>query len=244
MLHTERKRINPSAKSAVLFLHGIVGSPGHFERFYPLIPENVSYHAVLLKGHGGSVKDFGRAKMRVWKKQVSEALDALRSTHERVIIVGHSMGTLFALQMAAENADKITDLFLLDSPLRAYLHPIMIKYSTQFLFKHSNKNDPRSLAATDAVAVRSDPFVWRYLAWIPRFLELFTEIKRTRPLLEKINVSTVFYQSYHDELVPRSAVKYIKEQENVKLNILKNSTHFYYDDTDMNLMISDFKTLF
>ena len=82
------------------------------------------------------------------------------------------------------------------------------------------------------------------LAWIPRFLELFTEIKRTRPLLEKINVSTVFYQSYHDELVPRSAVKYIKERENVKLNILKNSTHFYYDDADMNSMIFDFKNLF
>ena len=244
MLHTERKRIVPGATVAVLFLHGIVGSPGHFEKFYPLIPESVSYHAVLLKGHGGSVKDFGRAKMRVWKKQVFEALDALRSTHERVIIVGHSMGTLFALQMAAESSDKITDLLLLDSPLKAYLHPVMIKYSLQFALKLPVKNNPRSIAAIDAVAVKSDIRLWRYLAWIPRFLELFSEIRRTRPLLEAIDTNTVFYQSYCDELVPRSAVKYIKERENVKLNILKNSTHFYYDDADMNSMIFDFNNLF
>ena len=244
MLHAERKRIVPNARVAILFLHGIVGSPGHFEKFYPFIPDNVSYHGLLLEGHGGSVKDFGRAKMKIWKKQVKEALDALRTTHERIIIVGHSMGTLFAIQEVAENPEKITDLFLLNSPLKAYLHPIMIKYSTQFVLKHPNKNDPISLAAIDAIAVKGDFLLWRYLTWIPRFLELFSEIRKTRPLLEKIRINTSFYQSYRDELVLRSAVKYIKERENIKLNILKDSTHFYYTDADMDFMISNFKNLF
>ena len=244
MLHKERKRIVPGAECAILFLHGIVGSPGHFEKFYPFIPDNVSYHAILLEGHGGSVKDFGKAKMKNWKQQVSEALDALRAEHDRIVIVGHSMGTLFALQEVAKSSEKITDLLLLDSPLKAYLHPVMIKYSLQFALKLPVKNNPRSIAAIDAVAVKSDIRLWRYLAWIPRFLELFSEIRRTRPLLEAIDTNTVFYQSYRDELVPRSAVKYIKERENIKLNILENSTHFYYDSSDMELMISDFKNLF
>jgi carboxylesterase len=197
--HTERKRILSDARVAVLFLHGIIGSPHHFEKFYDIIPENISYHAVLLEGHGGSVKEFGKAKMKNWKKQVNDALEGLRQTHDKIIIVGHSMGTLFAIRETIKKPDKIAGLILMDSPMKAYLHPIMIKYSCQFLLKLTSKSDPRSIAATDVIAVSSDILLWRYLTWIPRFLELFSEIRATRPLISKISCKTVFYQSKYDE---------------------------------------------
>ena len=244
MPHTERKRIIKDAKTAVLFLHGIVGSPHHFEKFYDHIPNNISYHAVLLEGHGGSVKDFGKAKMKNWKKQVEDATDTLCATHDRVIVVGHSMGTLFAIAQSLKYPEKITDLFLLNSPMKAYLNPIMIKYSCQFLLKISETKNPKAMAAVDVIAVKSDIFLWRYLSWIPRFLELFAEIRATRPLLEKTTANTTFYQSYHDELVPRSAVKYIVKHKHLGLKQLNSSTHFYYDDNDVDIMISDFERLF
>ena len=243
MLHTERKKIVDGAKIAVLFLHGIIGSPHNFEKFYDIIPENVSYHAVLLEGHGGSVKEFGKAKMKNWKKQVSYALENLRKTHNKLIIVGHSMGTLFAIQETIKNSDKIEGLILMDSPMKAYLHPIMLKYSCQFLLKLQSKSDPRSIAAVDVIAVKSDIFLWRYLTWIPRFLELFREIRATRPLVSKLNCNTSFYQSKDDELVPRSAVKYIKPHKNVDLHILENSTHFYYPEEDIKIPLKNLEDL-
>ena len=243
MKHEEKKKIVDSAPIAVLFLHGIIGSPHHFEKFYDIIPENVSYHAVLLEGHGGSVKEFGRAKMKNWKKQVCNALESLRQTHDKLIIVGHSMGTLFAIQETIKNSDKIVGLILIDSPMKAYLHPVMIKYSCQFLLKLSCKRNPRSIAAMDVISVKSDILIWRYLSWIPRFLELFTEIRSTRPLVSKLNCKTVFYHSKDDELVPKSAIKYIEPHKNVDLHILENSTHFYYSEEDIKIPLKNLEDL-
>ena len=42
MNHQEYRRIVPGADMAVLMIHGIVGTPHHFDNLLPLIPENWS----------------------------------------------------------------------------------------------------------------------------------------------------------------------------------------------------------
>lgn len=91
------------ADTAILFVHGILGTPEHFAPFLPLVPPDWSIYNVLLKGHGGSVKDFSEASMGEWKQQVHDAYQALRAVHQKVVIVAHSMGTLFAVQAAIKD---------------------------------------------------------------------------------------------------------------------------------------------
>jgi esterase/lipase len=105
MIHQEYVRKVPCADTAVLFIHGIVGTPNHFTdliSLVELVPESWSVHNVLLDGHGGNADDFADTSMEKWKNQVHAAFDSLARTHRRVVIVAHSMGTLFALQLALE----------------------------------------------------------------------------------------------------------------------------------------------
>ena len=46
-----------SGKNAVLLIHGIAGSPGHFRELIPAIPETYSIYNILLDGHSGFFKE-------------------------------------------------------------------------------------------------------------------------------------------------------------------------------------------
>ena len=66
MKHTPYIRHTNSQK-VVLCIHGFLGSPRHFDMFIPYIPEDIAVYNLLLPGHGGNVRAFGRASMKEWK---------------------------------------------------------------------------------------------------------------------------------------------------------------------------------
>ena len=70
MEHKEYKRIYPKANVAIMFVHGIVGTPKHFAEFVARVPDGISVYNLLLHGHGGSVRDFSHTSMQKWEKQV------------------------------------------------------------------------------------------------------------------------------------------------------------------------------
>lgn len=77
MEHTEIRRCVAGAENAVLFIHGIVGTPQHFAPLIPLVPEGWSLYNLLLDGHGGSVEAFSHTSMKKWRAQVSAAVEEL-----------------------------------------------------------------------------------------------------------------------------------------------------------------------
>ena len=44
----------------MLFVHGIVGTPRHFDFLIDVVPSTVSIYNILLDGHGYGVRDFSR----------------------------------------------------------------------------------------------------------------------------------------------------------------------------------------
>ena len=52
-MHKEFVSFKPDIKKAVLFIHGILGTPRHFDDFIPLVPAGYNIFNVLLDGHGG-----------------------------------------------------------------------------------------------------------------------------------------------------------------------------------------------
>ena len=62
-----------SGKNAVLLIHCIAGSPGHFRELIPAIPETYSIYNILLDGHSGKAENLGRSSMKKWKAQVQAA---------------------------------------------------------------------------------------------------------------------------------------------------------------------------
>ena len=86
-MHSAYKRIVPGAKTAVLMIHGICGTPNHFRNLLPLqalVSEDCSVHNMVLPGHCLGVREFGRSSMKQWRAAAWQAFEELRSTHSPV----------------------------------------------------------------------------------------------------------------------------------------------------------------
>lgn len=222
-----------SGNNAVLLIHGIAGSPGHFRDVISAIPETYTIYNILLDGHKGTVENFSHSSMKKWKVQVQTTLADLFCRHEKVVIVAHSMGTLFAIQAAIDHPDKIARLFLLAVPTRP-----RVRFSTwitclQVAF--GKLNSPAAQAMRGETALEMTPKLWKYLGWTPRMIELLTECSRVRKMLPQLTTPTQAFQSKVDELV---SVRSCQDLANpcIKTTTLTGSGHFVYGASDAALL--------
>ena len=243
MNHQEYRRIVPGADVAVLMIHGIVGTPHHFDNLLPLIPENWSVVNLLLEGHGQGAAEFGAASMEGWKGQVSRELDGLLAFHEKVLIVGHSMGTLFAIQSAIDCPEKVAALFLQAVPLRPYVHPKMTIASAKLLFDVGVEEDPLARALEKDSGVEVDLRLWEYVLWPVRFVELLAECERIRHALPQLKVPTVALQSCKDELVSDLSIRDLEKHEYVRVVKMENAGHFGYEGEELEKMLRQFQEM-
>ena len=227
--------------TAVLFIHGILGTPEHFHDFIPLVPPSWSIYNILLDGHGKTVRDFSRSSMEAWKAQVSRTVDDLSERYERVLIAAHSMGTLFALTEAVGHRGTVKGLFLLAVPLQFALKPSAAVNSIKVICGCVSEDDAVAVAARDAYSIRPSRRIWGYAGWIPRYLELFREVKRVRGLLPLLDVPCYAFQSEKDELVSMGSSRYLQAGERVEINVLRQSRHFYYHPEDYAYLLQCFQ---
>ncbi len=240
MEHKEYKRINPESRAAILFVHGIVGTPNHFVEFVPRVPEHISVYNILLDGHGGTVQDFSHTSMQKWEAQVRDAVEELAMAHTEIYIVAHSMGTLFAIDRAIEHS-MVKGLFLLAVPLKIAPKPRMVSNLFKVYFDRISPDDEVALAAKRCYGIAQDKNPFHYFGWIPRYLELFAKVKETKKRISLLKIPTVAYQSMHDELVSVSSAKLLKENKVISLIELKHSGHYYYEPTDFAFLLNEFE---
>lgn len=227
-----------NSRCAVLCVHGILGHPGFFDFLLPLVPHDWSVANILLKGHGGSVKDFSAASMSEWKGQVRVEAEKLRKNHDKLIIVAHSMGTLFAIREAVEgNADA---LFLMNTPLKIRVTGRLLSTPFKVLFGNTKKEDKWTQAALAAYGIEYDANPLHYIGWVPRYLELFAEIRSVRKILTNLTVKTQVYLSAQDEMVSPVSEKLFAGYNNVKVKVLPMSGHYYYSDSDTRMLQEEF----
>ena len=219
--------------NAVLLLHGIAGSPGHFRDLVPVIPAEFSVYNILLDGHSGKAENFSRSSMAKWKAQVAATLADLFARHEKVVIVAHSMGTLFAIQAAIDHPDKIPALFLLAVPTRPWVR--FSTWITSLRIAFGKRNRPADQAMAGETALALPPKLWKYIGWMPRMLELLRECYGTRKILPQLTTPTQAFQSQVDELVSIRACKDLIHPC-IKMTILTGSGHFVYGPEDTALL--------
>lgn len=241
--HQEYLNIVPNSETAILFIHGIAGTPNHFKDFISKVPPHISVCNMLLDGHGKGVKDFSATSMAKWESQVNEKIDLLLSTHSNIIIVGHSMGTLFAIEQAVSHPDRIKSLFLLAVPLK-----VRVKLNNTSTLKicfglKIKPDDIKTLTDKESYGIASDRHLYRYLGFIPRYIELFKKISSTKKLIPRISVPCLVFQSEHDEVVAKSSKKLLQGNLKLKIRTLNNSGHNYYSKADKELLMKEFEKL-
>ena len=238
-MHSEYRRIAEHPTVGILVVHGITSTPNHFRDLLGLIPVRFSVHALLLDGHGKTVKDFSASSMKKWVEQVSQAVEELSQCHREIYILAHSLGTLLSIEQAIKN-EKITRMFLLDSPLHIFVRPVMVPIALKFSRGKADPTDPLLEGFAQSYSIAPDKNPFHYLGWLPRFLELLFKSRKTRKLIPKINCPTVVFQSQKDELVSMKSCDCFRDNPNITLQILPHSGHCYYPSEDLQLLQSSF----
>lgn len=235
MKYTPYYRVVKDAETAALFVHGIVGTPAHFKDLVPVIPEDWSVYNILLDGHGKNVEDFARTSMKKWQQQVTHQVDEILKTHKNIFIVAHSMGTLFAIDEAIRQPKKIIGLFLLAVPLTPWVRPSAALDSVKLALGRAKPGSSAMNMLGDC-GVHLSPKLWKYVAWIPRFVELLVEAQKAKKKLPQLAVPCRTYQSDTDELVSRSSIRYVTGHRYITNTILFESGHFCYSPNDTHLL--------
>lgn len=232
MLHAPLKRIVPGAEDAVLFIHGINATPRFFDGFAALIPADWSVHSVLLPGHGGTVKDFGRHGAKEWESHVRASIDELRATHKRVYIVGHSLGTLLAIREAVRDDTRIAGMLLLCVPLRIWSRPTAwLRNFRRVLQPERYAEEIRTCYGTEI-----DWRLWRYIGWIPRYLELFALSRDARQKVPSLRVPMHVFMAQHDEQVSLRSERCMAGNPAITLHRMPASSHHLFAPEDREII--------
>ena len=237
--HVEYKRIVDGASVAVLLVHGILSTPNHFRKLIPLIPEEYSVYAMVTDGHCGSVSDFSHSSLKSWRKSVQSALDELLLTHREVYMVGYSLGTLLSIEQAINNP-RISRIFCIALPIKVKFRLKMIDISAKIYFNRLG-SDMYAHACKESYGTTDSKNIFKYFGWIPRFIDLFKIIDETRRNLYRLKTPCVAFQSLCDELVSVESVGILQNESEIEVHTLEKSTHFYYDDEDLEYLKNEFK---
>ena len=210
-------------KTAVLCVHGIQGSPAQFDWVIASLPADFHVENVLLPGHGGSARQFSKAKLDMWRDCVREHLDRLRTEYDRIVYIGHSMGCLLGIDAWLENREKIASLILLACPLKIR---ITRRYIRQNLIAVSKKEsaDPFIRAARSAHSVTAKR-IWEYIYCVGPYIHLFRLIASVNRRLGSLNVPALAVFSEVDEIVSRRSMDVIGRLPCCETSLAKGCGH-------------------
>jgi pimeloyl-ACP methyl ester carboxylesterase len=109
---------------ALLLLHGIANSSATWERAAPLLAEHFTLIAPDLMGHGASATPRGDYSLGAHASGARDIATALG--HERMTVLGHSLGGGIAMQFAYQFPERVERLVLVSSGgLGRDVHPLL-----------------------------------------------------------------------------------------------------------------------
>ena len=164
-------------------------------------------------------------------------------THENIVIAGHSMGTLFAVDAGIKCPSRIKALFLINPPLKVGIKAKMLPISLKLAFDRIPENDRYLQAQKAACSITPTKKLWDYLWWIPRYLELFRKIHKTKNAPQHLTVPGYAFHSGKDELVSQKSLKFLHSYSTLKTIHLKNSGHNYYVEEEKKILTETFEKM-
>jgi carboxylesterase len=220
-----------------LLIHGFSGAPTEMRPLGEYLAENgYTVSGPLLPGHGTTVDDLAGRKWPEWAAAVKEAYRELAGPAEglggsgrcgRVFVVGLSLGTLLALDLAAgQSADRPVDGLVLVSPGIFIANPLIhLTGILQWLDLRISQES----AGSDLVDPEADKRAWCYEELPARGAHQVNLLRRrVMRLLPSITAPTLVVMSRGDASLKFESGPYVIEHiasEDKDLVTLHNSGH-------------------
>jgi carboxylesterase len=127
MSEVERLEVDPSAfdlrpeadvanGAAALCLHGLTGTPYEVRPVAELlVARGVRARGPWMAGHEKGVEELAKTSWQAWVELARNELAALKAEHDRVFLVGVSMGGLVSLRLA--ETEEINAMVVIGTPL-------------------------------------------------------------------------------------------------------------------------------
>jgi len=220
-----------------LCIHGYMGSPAYFAGWPErLEAQGYDCKGLLLPGHGGEPKRFSAATAEEWTAHVRNELAEAVAQYEGILMLGHSMGGLLSLLMAAEEK-KIKGVFALNPAVGFHLRPASLVKYAGLLFGRPERDNEKRRAIRLQVGVQLTGLrdVGCYVRPMKQLYRLMEQLPSAE---KKITCPVLLFQGKKDESVPGRAISKLAnrlpEGETV---VLPHSTHEYYPEPDRKTIL-------
>ncbi|MCM1567273.1 MAG: alpha/beta fold hydrolase [Candidatus Dehalobacter alkaniphilus] len=210
-MFTREELIKPfyfsGGSTAILLIHGFTACPIDMKPLGERL-KNWGYtvQAPLLPGHGTSIEDLKKTSWQDWERAVAEAAEQLKKTCQRVLAIGHSMGGLLALSLAAQG--RIDGAVSINAPI-IYVDE-KLHQAESLIGKIEYVGKPHKTAE---ISLNSEGIPHFSYIQVPviSFISLNQAIERMKGKLPQISCPTLMVQSMADGTVHPSSGEFIQK---------------------------------
>jgi carboxylesterase len=194
--------------SGIVILHGFTANLESVkELFGPLGRLDLNIDAPLLRGHGASSPDHLRGvTWTEWLEDAKRSLEAIAGNDGKAVVLGHSMGSLLAMQLAARHPELVDSVILATPPLRltSLLGPGRpLHFAAPLISRFVDR-----WAMTAKFADPANAIIPKQYEWAPTktILSMFDLVQETGRILDRIRVPVLVLHGRHESIVrPESA---------------------------------------
>lgn len=187
------------SKKAVLFIHGFSAKQEDNQIFVDFMKQKrqIDFYTFILPGH--EKKRMGKATYQDWIDASIQELDKLLKKYSKVTVVGHSMGTILAIYLAA-HYDAVEKLVLV-SP--AYDYGNLEQNAKDFKKLLHHEIDPSLGTGFEGALYKlfHVPFL--------RFLEYKKLVKSNKDNIKQVKCPTLILHGTMDNIVPIHSSLYV-----------------------------------